>query len=170
MSHNYSTNNIFIYILDLNNQNKSLTILTPKIASFFQAVAPTSFHNQNFPSKNLYYLSILEQNYTLHIRNIMDDSIISNDIEKLQHSAQDSELRSQVFFIPVIKINQQPKQSDIHFQCYQINKNSALNWKCKYCSKIYKQSAKTTNKRDYSVTTHGYDGPSVIQLKRKKEH
>lgn len=95
--------------------------------------------------------------------------MISDDIEELQHSAKDGELSSQVSSIPIPRISKRPKQSDIHSQCQQISKNNALYWKCKYCSQEYKQSAGTKNMRDHLVKTHGWDGLSSTQLKRKRE-
>ena len=52
----------------------------------------------------------------------MEDSMTSDDIEELQHSAQDSELSSQVSSVLMPKISQRPIQSNIHLQCDQINK------------------------------------------------
>lgn len=74
-------------LLDLNDQNEFPTIPPPKIPSFFQAAAPSSFHNQNLPPKNSYHPSTPEQNYTSEARDNMEDSITSDDIEELQHSA-----------------------------------------------------------------------------------
>lgn len=70
-------------LLDLHDQNESPTIPPPKIPSFFQAAAPTSFHDQNLPPRNSYHPSTPEQNYTSDARENIENGMTSDDIEEL---------------------------------------------------------------------------------------